>query len=919
MLKNLRKIIPAVCILAFLLSLPFGAYAFDNTEKAESANELLAALEITDSAADNYDRTVTRAEFCNLVSHVIKTSGMVKTYYYSDVPANHDYADAVYSLSELGIVNGDEDGRFSPDKPITVNQAAAVLVKALNYYRTLAQPVTYPVSYTSKAGQLKLFNGIKVSGDTELSFGEVCIILENTLSAETAVFNDDEVNTDYTVLERYFDLKKGRGICTADDLTALSGSKPTAVGKNQIEIDNEIYGLTYKSAREFIGRRIDYYYNSDGDVLYARPYNNEIISIDYDNVSEFTTGYVRYFEKDNGKEKLASLISGADVIYNGVSYPDYAPKEFDFSKCGGTVTLIDNDGARGYDCVIIEEFTTYVVTYADSESKTLYYSNYRTEGYDQPGTIPERSVSFDDADNLEIVRADGAAVPFDQLFANDAASVFKSRDGSYAKIIVSPAKTNGKITAVNDDTLTMAINDGTVGEFKIDCRDILIRNTLKAGFSGEFILNFKGEICGVVNYYGEEFTYGYLIKSYILDESDGEDMRIKLLSSDGSIGVYAFTDKTRLDGVKYSDLRKANEKLTAYDAKGGSYYTVQQLVRYKLSSDGKLTYLDTAEVGKGETTDNSLEMIYLSDTDNKYRPNNRYVNRKLVIDQAGLVVFCVPRVFSGNPSDIKNAEDSDYYVKYDLKGYYTKENIRIDAAVTDKDGGSSSCVVFPQGFSVTNRAGGNQAYESRGTYFYGIVDSIGEGLNADGEAVPLINLITDTDVVAKECKYEECVTKPIYNDSGAETQSSRALQRGDAVKCFTDDSGIIRYTQTLYDVSREDNGRFSVPALTNVASDSFSCGVIYSKSSKAMKMMKLLDGAPKFDKSNALSSFNKDDYAVQTCAETTTLYYVYDSESDTVRKGTANDIKDYVNNPSNPSVVYQREAYTIPKAVFIYN
>lgn len=919
MLKNLKKFILAVSMLIFLLTLPLGAYAADNAGRAKDAYGLLSALGIAETEED-YAGTVTRAQFCDFTARLIKISGMVQTYYYSDVPANHDFADSVYSLSELGIVNGDTNGEFHPDEPITVNQAAAVLVKALNYYRVLERPVTYPVSYTSKAGRLKLFNGTGVTGDAALTFGDVYIILENTLNAPAAVYNnDDDLDTSHTAFERYYDIKKGRGICTADDLTTLSGSRTSSVGKNQIEIDGAVYGLSYKSAREFIGRRIDFYYNSDNEVMYARPYNNEIISLDYDDVTNFTVNRMQYFESGS-REKLVSIASGADLIYNGTAYPDYDPKEFDFANSKGHITLIKNNDGRDYNCIIIEEYVTYVISHADEETKTLYYSNYRIKGYDEPGNIPERSVCFENTDTLEIERADGAAVTFDQLFANDAASVFASRDGSYVKIMVSPNKTNGKITAVNEDKLTVSLQDGTVKEYDTDNRDVVIGDILKIGFSGEFILNFNDEICGIVNYYGEAFTYGYLIKSYISDESGGEDMYIKLLASDGSIGVYSFTDKTKLDGVTYKKLADANAKLTARDSKTGSGYTKQQLIRFKLSADGsKLTYIDTAELGKGETTDNSLEMIYLSDTENKYRPNNRYVNRQLVIDQAGLVVFCVPRVFSGNPSEINSAEDDDYYVRYDLKGYYTKESIRVDAAVTDKDGGSSTCIVFPQEFGAATKAGGNTSYSSRNTYFYGMVDSVGETVNSSGDVVPVINLITDTDVVPKECKYDACTTKPVYSDTGAETQEVRTLQRGDAVKCFTDDAGIVRYTQTLYDVSRTDNGRFQIPALSNVASDGFSCGVIYSKSARAMKMMRLFDAAEKFDRSDALKTFNKDDYAVQTCAETAILYYVYDSETNKIRKGTANDIRDYVNNPSAPSVVYQREAYTIPKAVFIYN
>ena len=50
---------------------------------------------------------------------------------YSDVAANAKYADAVNLLSNLGVINGYEDGTFRPDNTVTRAEAAAMLVRVL--------------------------------------------------------------------------------------------------------------------------------------------------------------------------------------------------------------------------------------------------------------------------------------------------------------------------------------------------------------------------------------------------------------------------------------------------------------------------------------------------------------------------------------------------------------------------------------------------------------------------------------------------------------------------------------------------------------------------------------------------------------------------------------------------------------------
>lgn len=923
MKKTLLRTISFVLMCAEIFSAAPAAFAKSDDKNAQpqSAYGILYSMEITRDV-DNPDENISRAEFCDMAAKLMNLDFPVYNAYYEDLPLSGDWAKSVYMLSELGIVSGTGEGRFEPEGFVTVNQAAAITVKALNWYSVLPKPVVYPTSYTIKAEQLGITKGLDISGESELSYEDARLIIYNALFAKVAdIDTDGKLKKDSSALEAFHGLTENEGVCTANYITTLSGIKSTKCGKNQIEIDGKIHDVLCDDASEYIGQRIEYYADDNGDIIYIESDNRSTLTLDYEDVCDFKVSSIKYYEND--KTKTEKIAAGADVIYNGVSYSEYKPSDFSFEDGNGTITLVDRDGSDGFDLIVIWEYISYVVNYADETNKTLYYLNYRTEGYDSAQEPVSRQISFEKADNVEIERTDGTVIPFSQLFINDAASVFESKDKSFVKIIVSPEKFYGAVTSVTDGELVITSQDGSEKEYDVECRDVVMKDALKLGYAGGFILNHKGAVCGIINYYDEDFKYGYIIATGFSSQSLDKTLEAKILCDDGNIKIFSLNNKTKIDGVRYSSLDDINAALQLYDGKADKYYTNQQLIRYKTASDNlSIIDIDTANVGPEESNDTSLEIVGFSDVEHRYRPNNRYVSRNLVVDVNGLVVFCVPRIFDSavNASDIANADDDNYFVLYDLKGYHREEYIRLDAAVTDKDGGTSNIVILPAEYTPKREIGGNKSYKDRGTAATAIVESVGRASDADGTEVPTIRLIKDSEVISVLCKYEECVQKNVYDaDGNVSVGSSALLQKGDAIVYYADNAGVIRYVNVIFDVSRVDNKRFSIPSEGVVSREMYSCGVVYSKSAKGMKMMRLRSEAPVFDRSDALAAFDPDDYAVQTLAETDTKYFVYDFEDKTVRKGTFYDIRDYVNNPGNPSVVCQRETYTIPGTIYIYN
>ncbi|MNC24255.1 Endo-1,4-beta-xylanase A precursor [compost metagenome] len=78
------------------------------------------------------DRSITRAEWASLL---VRSLGLAQTgkSSFRDVLPEHWYYTSVSAAVEAGIVNGYPDGSFRPDAPVTREEMAAMLVRALAF------------------------------------------------------------------------------------------------------------------------------------------------------------------------------------------------------------------------------------------------------------------------------------------------------------------------------------------------------------------------------------------------------------------------------------------------------------------------------------------------------------------------------------------------------------------------------------------------------------------------------------------------------------------------------------------------------------------------------------------------------------------------------------------------------------------
>jgi pectate lyase/pectin methylesterase-like acyl-CoA thioesterase len=111
------------------------AFADLNSHWAKADVELLASKLVVQGVSDKSfapDQSITRAEFAALL---VRGLGLteVQTNAYADVKANDWFAGSVGAAAQAGLVEGFEDGTFRPAAPITREQMAVMISRALEF------------------------------------------------------------------------------------------------------------------------------------------------------------------------------------------------------------------------------------------------------------------------------------------------------------------------------------------------------------------------------------------------------------------------------------------------------------------------------------------------------------------------------------------------------------------------------------------------------------------------------------------------------------------------------------------------------------------------------------------------------------------------------------------------------------------
>lgn len=189
-MKNLSKVLAVVLAFAMALSMvSFAAYSdIEAGADCEEAVTVLSALGVLSGYEDGTfkpEATITRAEFASVVIRMlgygdIAGGGVV---IYTDVPADH-WANGVIALaSQQGIISGYGNGAFGPNDPVTVEQATAMVVRALGYTPMADANGGYPGGFQVVAAQRGILANCSYASTTApATRGTVAQMVYNSLT-----------------------------------------------------------------------------------------------------------------------------------------------------------------------------------------------------------------------------------------------------------------------------------------------------------------------------------------------------------------------------------------------------------------------------------------------------------------------------------------------------------------------------------------------------------------------------------------------------------------------------------------------------------------------------------------------------------------------------------------------------------------
>ena len=199
MKKRITACLLAVCMAVSLLAVPAGAamratvtFSDIGDRTTAMAVESLRLLGVLDGYGDGTFRpgtVLTRAQFCKMAVYALNGSGELGRYrtvtVFPDVKPSH-WAAAYINMAAKGkeIISGYADGRFHPDRTVTVGQAVTILLRMLGYKDEDVGGI-WPDSYMAEAAIIGLTDGVGTDGNAGLTRAQAARLFLNLLRSPT--------------------------------------------------------------------------------------------------------------------------------------------------------------------------------------------------------------------------------------------------------------------------------------------------------------------------------------------------------------------------------------------------------------------------------------------------------------------------------------------------------------------------------------------------------------------------------------------------------------------------------------------------------------------------------------------------------------------------------------------------------------
>lgn len=553
---------------------------------------------------------VSRGQFANILGYLrgFDENTVNQGTRFMDISADYWCAGQIYSLYDIGLLNGTSVNTFSPNDSITYPQVIKCLVELLGYEAEAKELGGYPKGYLTVANRLGIF---AASAADEIDYATIAKLIVKALDTDIMTLKvsvsggtEFSKSRNQTLLTVYHDIYYDKGIMTDNGITSLTDR--SAVGEKSVIINNQILNKGDCNVNDYIGYGLKYYYKEFAGekptLLFALPYNTEVMTLNDDELDFDNPDYSFksiYYDTDKGK-KYCKISNNVDVIYNGKAYPEF---DLDTLKPNqGFMVLIDNDSDKSYDVISVNEYYDINIAGVDALNEIIF------------GKYGER-LDCSAYDRTEYFYDNGTACAISSFKPNIIASVFESKDGELLKLINNSNGIKGTVESVenyipNPD----ASNAAEVESFKKLAKESRFTvsgkeyslaydyiNAVSKGYQGAtmpesgltyfFRFDINGKIAAIESL--TDSQYAYLIYLDYDPETKGKTVARLFLQS-GTLDTVSFAKNVEVNGVKYDGQYKSSSSV--YNCR--DFYEdgkfVRQAVKLKLNASGEISKLETA-------------------------------------------------------------------------------------------------------------------------------------------------------------------------------------------------------------------------------------------------------------------------------------------------------------------------------------
>lgn len=862
-----------ICYLLSVLLLCCPLMVSSDTAETDKIYERAAAVlqmaadfdfESADAAAP-----ISRGEFMRLLGRAyLQQNISVYNGTFSDVPAEHPAAAAIYSALAQGYVSHADD--FYPDGEL-LGAAACKLVVCYGGFQPVAEAKGgYPAGYVMVARQEKYLKNTNIAAELPVTYRDAAVLVYNLLMAEAVVPTVVGSETVYSRREES-NLSMLHGIYTAEGVVnATPYSSITPGRRNWGEMRIEVDGVPYETEsfdESFLGCRCTVFYREseyqNRELLLTIPEKNTIHSFSSE---DFIAIKNRTAEFDGGEESgevKLTLAESCVMVYNG-RYVSFDEEYFSLPE--GSVRLIDRNDDGDVEVIFIDSYRYLVVGQISPSAGTIGDANSSGNSLE----LFAQNVIY------QLRDTEGNDINLYNIQAGDVLAVRESADRLLLSVVLCEQKVLGTITAADAEENMIWIDDVP---YKMSAYlKEYYGAGLKPGVTGSFCLGMDGMLASFAEEEGI-LQYAYLI-AYSRNSGGLGNEKLKVYTQGGEIMILTLPEKLVLDGGK----KIAQEKLI--EALEAGAYPCPSLIRLAYTPEGEVTkidfpsvYTDGIEPGQLPEEDSLLQYEF-AETTFRYRSAPKscmpYFNLR------DTIVFKIPSELS----------DEESYTVGD--GSALSDNSSYTLAVYDLDkSGTAGAVVWRRNVKKESFTYGDATH---------IVENISSGLDAEGNHVRLV----------KTWSMGKYKTLYLDQDYKVEKQSGADLCGGDIIRVKTNTENKILALKVDFDAS----SGLPVPNGTDA---SLYEGANVNITYQFGKLYEVSNGYAYLSNSkNVFGEYNYEHSSLKNFYVQTQNIIKYDSEAKKLRPIRLEELKSYVSFGQNNHYVVLRQSIFNINSIYVY-